>query len=91
MTRPFPYLLAAACIVSACAVGPNYRAPAAPSTAGFVPPAALPSSTVSAPIAGGEAQRFVDGMDIPGQWWTLYQSPELNALIERVHRARPRP
>ncbi len=84
MTRPFPYLLAAACIVSACAVGPNYRAPAAPSTAGFVPPAALPSSTVSAPIAGGEAQRFVDGMDIPGQWWTLYQSPELNALIERA-------
>ena len=84
MTRPFPYLLAAACIVSACAVGPNYRAPAAPSTAGFVPPAALPSSKVSAPIAGGEAQRFVDGMDIPGQWWTLYQSPELNALIERA-------
>ncbi len=39
---------------------------------------------MSAPIAGGEAQRFVDGMDIPGQWWTLYQSPELNALIERA-------
>ncbi len=23
-------------------------------------------------------------MDIPGQWWTLFQSAELNALIERA-------
>jgi NodT family efflux transporter outer membrane factor (OMF) lipoprotein len=25
----------------------------------------------------------VDGLDIPGQWWTLFKSPELDALIER--------
>ena len=66
----------------ACAVGPNYKPPAAPPGAGFVPPGTLPT-TVSAPLPGGEAQRFVDGLDIPGQWWTLFRSPELNALIER--------
>jgi NodT family efflux transporter outer membrane factor (OMF) lipoprotein len=41
------------------------------------------ATTAAAPVPGGEAQRFVDGLDIPGQWWTLFKSPELNALIER--------
>jgi NodT family efflux transporter outer membrane factor (OMF) lipoprotein len=70
-------------MLSACAVGPNYKPPAAPRTSGFVPPASLPATTATAPVSGGEAQRFVDGLDIPGQWWTLFRSPELNALIER--------
>jgi NodT family efflux transporter outer membrane factor (OMF) lipoprotein len=51
----------AALALSACAVGPNYKAPPAPQTS-----------------------RFVDGLDIPGQWWTLFKSAELNALIERA-------
>jgi NodT family efflux transporter outer membrane factor (OMF) lipoprotein len=72
------------CLVSACAVGPNFKAPQAPDTAGFVKPGALPAATASSPLPGGEAQRFVDGLDIPGQWWTLFKSPELNALIERA-------
>jgi NodT family efflux transporter outer membrane factor (OMF) lipoprotein len=73
----------AAFVLTACAVGPNFKPPAAPDTAGFVPAAALPATTTSAPLPGGEAQRFVDGLDIPGQWWTLFKSAELNALIER--------
>ncbi len=71
-------------LVSACAVGPNFKAPQAPETSGFVTPGALPAATAATPLAGGEAQRFVDGLDIPGQWWTLFKSPELNALIERA-------
>jgi NodT family efflux transporter outer membrane factor (OMF) lipoprotein len=74
----------AAATLAACAVGPNYRAPSAPPTAGFIAPAALPATTAASPVAGGDAQRFVDGMDIPGQWWTLFQSPDLNALIARA-------
>src|SRR5712675_695302 len=76
-------LPAAALLLSACAVGPNYKQPPAPETSGFVPAGALPSATASAPVAGGNPQRFVDGLDIPGQWWSLFKSPELNALIER--------
>jgi NodT family efflux transporter outer membrane factor (OMF) lipoprotein len=75
---------AAGATLAACAVGPNYTAPAAPHTAGFTAPAQLPGTTVASPVAGGEAQRFVEGQDIPGQWWTLFQSPDLNALIERA-------
>jgi NodT family efflux transporter outer membrane factor (OMF) lipoprotein len=70
-------------LLSACAVGPNYKAPPAPKTAGFVAPDALPAATASAPGDGGDAQHFVQDLDIPGQWWTLFQSPTLNALIER--------
>ena len=40
-------------------------------------------------MPGGESQRFVDGMDIPGQWWTLFQSAELNGLIERALQHNP--
>jgi NodT family efflux transporter outer membrane factor (OMF) lipoprotein len=40
-------------------------------------------------VPGGSPQRFVDGMDIPAQWWTLFQSAPLNALIERALQNSP--
>jgi NodT family efflux transporter outer membrane factor (OMF) lipoprotein len=74
----------AAGLLTGCVAGPNFKAPAPPHTAGYVPAGQLPPTTASAPLPGGAAQRFVDGLDIPGQWWTLFQSTELNALIERA-------
>jgi NodT family efflux transporter outer membrane factor (OMF) lipoprotein len=71
-------------LVTACAVGPNYKPPTPPATSGYAPAGALPDTTSSAQLPGGAAQHFADGMDIPGQWWALYQSPELNGLIERA-------
>ena len=47
------------------------------------------AQTASAPVAGGEAQHFVQGLDIPGQWWTLFRSPALNALVEQAIAANP--
>jgi NodT family efflux transporter outer membrane factor (OMF) lipoprotein len=77
-------------IPAGCTVGPNFKAPAAPANGGFTPAGNTPATaTASAPLAGGEAQHFVDGLDIPGQWWTLFQSPELNALIERALKQNP--
>src|ERR1700691_731658 len=76
--------IAAACLLVSCAVGPSFKPPAAPKTAGYMPPGDVKPATAAAPIAGGEAQRFVDGLDIPGQWWTLFKSTQLNALIERA-------
>jgi NodT family efflux transporter outer membrane factor (OMF) lipoprotein len=77
-------MTAVACLLVSCAVGPNFKPPAAPKTDGYVPPGQTKSETSTAPIQGGEAQHFVDGLDIPGQWWTLFKSAELNALIERA-------
>src|SRR5664279_917907 len=70
--------------LAGCAVGPNFKAPDAPHTSGFAPAGQVAPQTPAAALPGGEAQRFVEGMDIPGQWWTLFQSPQLNTLIERA-------
>jgi NodT family efflux transporter outer membrane factor (OMF) lipoprotein len=76
-------IVLACAAMGSCAVGPNFKAQPAPPTAGFVPPGSLPEVTAQTPVSGGDAQHFVAGLDIPGQWWTLFQSPQLNALIER--------
>lgn len=68
-------------LLSACAVGPDYQRPAAPATHDYAP-TATPQATVSATGPGGNAQQFVQTMDIPGQWWTLFHSAPLNALID---------
>jgi len=75
--------------LAGCAVGPNFKAPEAPRTAGFAPVGLMPATTTAAALPGGQAQRFVEGMDIPGQWWTLFQSAQLNALIERGLKNSP--
>src|SRR5689334_8244586 len=68
---------------SACVVGPDFKPPAAPSVATVA--ATPPHTTVATPGAtGGNAQRFVTGADIPGDWWTVFHSPALNALVEQA-------
>jgi NodT family efflux transporter outer membrane factor (OMF) lipoprotein len=71
-----------------CAVGPNYHAPAAPETQGYTPDD-LPSATQATAVSGGEAQRFAFGGDLPGQWWTLFGSEELDALIAQALKRYP--
>jgi NodT family efflux transporter outer membrane factor (OMF) lipoprotein len=80
--------LAAVLLLAGCAVGPDFARPAPPAVTGYTPEL-TPEQTASAPIAGGEAQHFVQGLDIPGQWWTLFRSPALNALIEQAIAANP--
>jgi hypothetical protein len=60
-------------LLSACAVGPDFKVPLAPASAGYTPEA-HPASTASVDVAGGEAQRFEAGRDIPGEWWTVFHS-----------------
>ncbi len=73
--------------LSGCTVGPDFKRPEAPKTDAFLPDA--PSEFVSAGISGGEAQSLVQGLDIPGQWWKVFQSPQLNELITGALRANP--
>ncbi|MHB1057421.1 MAG: efflux transporter outer membrane subunit [Rhodanobacter sp.] len=78
-----PLVAAAALAMAGCAVGPDFQRPAAPDVS-TVAAGPLPSATASANVAGGQAQHFVAGGDIPAQWWTLFHSAELNALIEQA-------
>ncbi len=69
-------------------MGPNFKRPAPPDVTGYTPtPVATTSSTPN--LIGGEAQQFVAGRDIAGDWWTLFQSTALSDLIERALRANP--
>jgi len=71
-----------AALLAGCAVGPNFKKPAAPEVSGYTP-ASLSTTTGTTNVTGGEPQRFVSGSDIPGEWWTLFHSKPLNDLIER--------
>lgn len=69
-------------LVAGCAVGPNFKTPAAPDVAGYTDHP-LTATVASAHVNAGEAQRFVNGADISGDWWTLFHSAPLNALIQQ--------
>ena len=76
---------AAACLLAllaGCAAGPDFRKPEAPRTSGYGAGAPTITGSASA-VPGGEAQHFVAGLDIPGQWWTLFHCRPLDDLIER--------
>jgi len=77
-----------ALLLVACAVGPDFERPTAPEVEGYAREP-LPAETAKADIAGGETQHFVQGLDIPGQWWTLFHSEALNALIEQALKNNP--
>ncbi len=79
---------ALAVLLAGCAVGPDFKKPAAPGVNGYTANALQPATT-SANTVGGEPQRFSIGSDIAADWWTLFQSRPLNALIEQAIANNP--
>ena len=75
-------------VLLGCTVGPDFERPGAPTVMRYSEQA-LPPETVSAAIQGGDAQRFLDGADVPGQWWTLFGSQALNQLVEMALAGNP--
>jgi NodT family efflux transporter outer membrane factor (OMF) lipoprotein len=86
--RPISVAVFAALLGSGCAVGPDYHRPETQAASGYAP-TALPEKTASAPGLAGSAQTFVMDRDIPAEWWTLFQSPQLDALIKKAFKANP--
>ena len=76
-------------ILTACAVGPDFKRPPPPAATGYGGAPMQGQTTAAEDTRGGTAQRFIAGMDIPSQWWTLFQSPKLNQLIEQALKANP--
>ena len=73
---------------AACAVGPDFAPPPAPPVGGYTPDTP-PATTTAADVAGGAAQKFVMGRDIPAEWWKVFHSREIDALIAEALRANP--
>jgi NodT family efflux transporter outer membrane factor (OMF) lipoprotein len=74
--------------LSGCAVGPDFKRPDAPKMETYSPQA-MPDTTASAAAPLGESQHFNPKTDIPFDWWTLFQSPQINSLIQRAFKANP--
>jgi NodT family efflux transporter outer membrane factor (OMF) lipoprotein len=69
--------------VAACANEP-VRPPQVASPAAYTPGAAVEQTASAGDMHGGHAQRFIAGQDIPAQWWTLFRSPALDALVRQA-------
>lgn len=81
-------VIAIAVALTGCTVGPDFKRPAAP-TADSYSPKPMPDTTASAAVLAGESQHFNPQADIPFDWWTLFQSPQINSLIKRAFIANP--
>ena len=66
-------VLSMAAILAGCAVGPDFERPAPPNAADY----------------GSASRDWVLGKDIPADWWTVFESPKLDQLIEQALRANP--
>jgi NodT family efflux transporter outer membrane factor (OMF) lipoprotein len=75
-------------VLSACAVGPDFKAPPAPPDAGYAPEA-HPAATAAIDVAAGGSQKFELGRDIPAEWWKVFHSRELDGLITEALKANP--
>jgi len=80
--------LASAMLMAGCAVGPDYVRPTLAASNGFSPKP-LPEATASAPVPAGEAQRFDATRDIQADWWTLFGSKPLDAVVRKAFAANP--
>jgi NodT family efflux transporter outer membrane factor (OMF) lipoprotein len=78
-------LLALACAsaLAGCAVGPDFHAPAAPAVSAYRADA-LPPATVATAAPTGDAQRFLEGADVPTRWWTAFANDELDRRIDQA-------
>ena len=69
--------------LAACAVGPDFK-PADPPALSRVTRQPLPGQIGE----GGQVQHLVQG-DVAGRWWTLFQSPQIDALMAQALKANP--
>ncbi len=64
--------------LAACAVGPNFHAPAVPTVATYTPHQDGP---------GGP--RLISGEKVDAQWWHVFGSADLNALVDTALQHNP--
>lgn len=77
--------VAAALLLAGCAAGPDFTRPAAPADTRYTHDA-QPAATA---IAGGQAQQFLSGAELPADWWRLFRSPALDAVVQQALAANP--
>ncbi|MGZ8225423.1 MAG: efflux transporter outer membrane subunit [Methylococcaceae bacterium] len=76
-----------ALLFSGCTLGPDFQRPISPDVNSYT--AKKTAAQISPEPSSGAIQYLASGKDIPGQWWTLFRSPQLNSLIEQGLKHSP--
>jgi NodT family efflux transporter outer membrane factor (OMF) lipoprotein len=72
-------------LMGGCAVGPNFVRPTPPDTDRYTHEAQS-EATVA---ADGQAQHFTPGAEITADWWRLFKSPQLDAVVRQAISNNP--
>jgi NodT family efflux transporter outer membrane factor (OMF) lipoprotein len=72
---------------SGCAVGPDFRPPAPPSTTRYTSPAETPAA--DAGESGSPQQTLAVGEKLAVDWWTLFHSPDLDSVVKQAIDGSP--
>ena len=78
-------LLAMTLIVSGCAVGPNFVRPAPPDTDRYT----RELQSEATVTANDQTQHFISSDALIPQWWKLFKSPDLNAVVNKAMANNP--
>ncbi len=70
------------CLLTGCTVGPDFKSPPPPQLSGFT------AEGTEARTAAKDIHWLI-GQDISAQWWTVFQSPALDALIKDAFEHNP--
>jgi outer membrane protein TolC len=78
-------------LLSGCSIGPDYLRPKLPDSRSFGSGTSAQAESQGGNVdaQGMIAQRFIQGADIPSNWWMAFGSPELTRLVERALAANP--
>ncbi|HSS07472.1 MAG TPA: efflux transporter outer membrane subunit [Rhodanobacteraceae bacterium] len=69
--------------LSGCAVGPEFRQPAAPDVPAYTADK-VPDATIATDAPTGDAQRFLDGAEVPERWWTTFVNTEIDRRVDQA-------
>jgi NodT family efflux transporter outer membrane factor (OMF) lipoprotein len=76
------------CVLGGCTVGPNFEPPSPPAAQTYLS-TPLADTGGTATVPGGGVQHFAAGQDIPGEWWSLFHSGQLDRLIRQALANNP--
>lgn len=81
-----PALLALAVGAGGCVVGPDFHRPEPPQVDRYLTPEETAGAAAEGAADGPDlaAQRIALGAQIPAEWWRLFHSPRLDALLRQV-------
>ncbi len=75
-------------VLAGCTLGPNFKSPAAPGVSRYTA-SKLPKQTIATATEDGAAQQLDFNRQLSAQWWNMFHSPQLGALIAQGIKQNP--